>query len=145
DSTVHFVIGVHTQCLIPWIEDLPPTGDKTMSFTSRLSHLKKSRISNIQTARSREAGTARRTVRYRHTLEVLEDRAVPTQLLLNGDFDLGSLTGWTATAQGSGGFFASTPGTPTPSSGHATAGNPSGGTTYAVSDENGPSVHVLRQ
>jgi len=27
DPTVHFVIGVHTQCLVPWIEDLLPTGD----------------------------------------------------------------------------------------------------------------------
>src|SRR5262249_29912314 len=70
----------------------------------------------------------------------------PSQLLVNGDFDLGSLTGWAAsTPQGGGGFFASTPGTPTPSSHHATAGNPSGGTTYAVSDENGPGVHILRQ
>src|SRR5262249_31869426 len=69
-----------------------------------------------------------------------------SQLLANSNFESGSLTGWTAsTPQGSGSFFASTPGTPTPLSHHATAGNSSGGTTYAASDEPGPGAHILRQ
>jgi hypothetical protein len=70
-------------------------------------------------------------------------------LLTNGDFEAGSLAGWTVTdqASGSGSWFAAVPGTPTPLSGIPTsaAGGSPHGTTYAVSDQNDPGSHALRQ
>ena len=73
--------------------------------------------------------------------------AVPGQLITNGDFETGSLGGWTVTDQagGSGSFFSSTPGNPAPLSGEPTAPNPLGGSFYAVSDQTGPGAHALTQ
>lgn len=70
------------------------------------------------------------------------------ELLTNGDFETGTLAGWTTTAVSgswSSGFFTSTPGTATPVSGYPTAPNPAGGTTYAVTDQSGPGTYALIQ
>ena len=70
-------------------------------------------------------------------------------VLTNGDFESGSLSGWTVTDQagGSGSWFADAPGTTTPFSGLSTsgAGGSPHGRTYAVSDQGGPGAHSLRQ
>jgi hypothetical protein len=69
------------------------------------------------------------------------------QLLTNGDFEAGSLAGWTVNdvAGGSGTFSFDTPGTTTPISAHATQSTAANGTGYAVSDQTGPGTHALRQ
>ena len=69
------------------------------------------------------------------------------QLLTNGNFELGTFTGWTVTNSGSGGEFIDTPGTTTPFSGMTTsaAGGGPHGSFYAVSDQGGPGVHALSQ
>lgn len=69
------------------------------------------------------------------------------ELLSNGDFELGSFAGWTVTdlAPGSGSWFIDTPGTTSPISGFATAANPTGGSFYAVTDQDGPGTHALTQ
>jgi PEP-CTERM motif len=71
--------------------------------------------------------------------------ASATSLLTNGDFETGTLAGWTATdlAGGSGSFFVSSDVT-TPISGFPTVG-PAAGLFYAVSDEGGPGTHALSQ
>jgi hypothetical protein len=73
----------------------------------------------------------------------------PAAALVNGDFEAGSLAGWTVTDQagGSGSWFADAPGTTTPLSGMTTsaAGGSPHGTTYAVSDQTGPGSHALTQ
>ncbi len=73
--------------------------------------------------------------------------AVPVQLLTNGDFETGTLSGWTVTdlAGGNGTISNSTPGASTPLSGFSTAPNGAGGTSYAVSDQGGPGTHALTQ
>ena len=65
--------------------------------------------------------------------------AAPIELVANGDFETGSLTGWTVTDQagGSGTWFIGTPGSTTPMSGLPTAVNPAGGSFYAVTDQGG--------
>lgn len=69
-----------------------------------------------------------------------------TQLILNGGFEAG-LANWQVFDQagGSGTVFQSAPGANTPFSGHATAPNALGQTTYAVTDQTGPGTHVLLQ
>ncbi len=69
------------------------------------------------------------------------------QLITNGDFETGDFTGWTESdeAGGSGSFFISNPGAPTPFVGFGTAANALGGNFYAVSDQGGPGAHVLTQ
>jgi hypothetical protein len=75
--------------------------------------------------------------------------AAAQQLLTNGDFETGTLAGWTVTASAITGstanVFISTPGTNTPTSALATAANGLGGTAYAVTDMGGPSVTTLTQ
>jgi hypothetical protein len=69
------------------------------------------------------------------------------QLLVNGDFETGDFSGWTALdqADGDGSWFISSPGTDSPVSALPTAANPAGGTSYAVTDQGGPGAHVLIQ
>lgn len=68
-----------------------------------------------------------------------------SQLITNGGFETGSLSGWTVVSQaGSTGNFFVLSGTTAPLSGLATVG-PAGGSFYAVSDETGPSALVLLQ
>jgi hypothetical protein len=71
-------------------------------------------------------------------------------LIANGGFETGDSAGWTIASLDdsgglTGGFFVSTPGTPTPLTNLPTQGNPQGGSFYAVSDEVGPGIHVLSQ
>jgi hypothetical protein len=69
------------------------------------------------------------------------------ELLSNGNFEAGALTGWSVSNQagGSGTWYIDTPGTTTPLSGQTTIGNASGGSWYAVTDQTGPGTHVLLQ
>jgi hypothetical protein len=71
--------------------------------------------------------------------------AAPIQLITNGGFETGDLTGWTEMDQagGSGSWFTSSA-TSSPLSGFPTVG-PAGGTFYAVTDQTGPGAHVLTQ
>ena len=72
---------------------------------------------------------------------------VTPNLIANGNFETGTLAGWTEEdeAGGSGSWFISTPGAASPLSSFATANNPLGGNFYAVSDQTGPGSHVLLQ
>jgi hypothetical protein len=66
------------------------------------------------------------------------------QLITNGGFESGNLTGWAATSTGDGGFTV-TSGTTTPLTGNATVG-PHSGTYYAVSDDfSGSQIQTLTQ
>jgi hypothetical protein len=69
------------------------------------------------------------------------------QLITNGNFETGTLAGWTEQDQagGSGSIFISAPGAPAPLSGMGTSPNALGGNFYAVSDQTGPGAHVLTQ
>ena len=73
--------------------------------------------------------------------------AGPIQLITNGDFEAGSLAGWTVTdrAGGSGTWSWDSPGTTTPLSGQPTQSTAANGRGYAVSDQPGPGTHVLSQ
>ena len=70
-------------------------------------------------------------------------------VLINGDFETGSLSGWTITNQagGNGNWYADTPGTTTPASVLPTSssGGTAHGTTYAVTDQIGIGSHSLTQ
>jgi hypothetical protein len=68
------------------------------------------------------------------------------ELLNNGDFEAG-FAGWAVNnlLGGSGDWYLSTPGSPTPLSNIPTAPNAGGGALYAVTDQTGPGTHVLRQ
>jgi len=72
-------------------------------------------------------------------------RADGTQLITNGSFGTGDLTGWTETDEtgGSGSWFVLS-GTTEPVSGLTTVG-PDGTTNYASSDQTGPGAHALIQ
>ena len=66
------------------------------------------------------------------------------QLIVNGGFESGSLTGWTASSTGDGGFFFSSD-KYTPLNGNATFG-PNSGSFYAVSDDfSGSQTQYLTQ
>lgn len=71
------------------------------------------------------------------------------ELLTNGDFETGTLAGWTVTdlAGGSGTWYVDTPGTTTPQSFQPTsaAGGSPHGAFYAVSDQSNPGTHALTQ
>lgn len=73
--------------------------------------------------------------------------AAPIQLITNGDFEAGSLTGWTVSnlAGGSGDWYFDVPGTSTPFSGLSTLASSANGLGYAVSDQGGPGTHALIQ
>src|SRR5262249_24276617 len=66
-----------------------------------------------------------------------------TELIVNGGFETGDLTGWAATVQpgSSGNLFVSS-GTLSPLSSHPTPG-PAKGSFYAVSDQPGPGSYPL--
>ena len=70
----------------------------------------------------------------------------PIELISNGDFESGSLAGWTIFNQpgGSGDFFLDDNSGGTPLSGNATAGAASG-LFYGVSDQPSPGTHALIQ
>ncbi len=66
------------------------------------------------------------------------------QLITNGGFETGTLSGWTAASNGDGNFSV-TSGTSTPLTGNATVG-PNSGTYYAVSDDyDGSQTQTLTQ
>ena len=71
------------------------------------------------------------------------------ELISNGNFETGNLSGWTIpifpAITNSGGWFVDAPGTTTPLSGHSTAGNGLGGNYYAVTDQTWTSTHALSQ
>jgi hypothetical protein len=73
--------------------------------------------------------------------------ACASQLITNGGFETGSLSGWTVTGEAGSyagsGFFASNS-TTTPQSGSTTVG-PESGSYYAVSDGVGPATEILSQ
>jgi hypothetical protein len=71
--------------------------------------------------------------------------ASATQLLTNGGFETGSFTGWTVTNQagGSGSFYID--GTVLAPLSQNPAAGPAAGSSYAVSDQVGPSANVLIQ
>src|SRR6266478_1123363 len=69
------------------------------------------------------------------------------QLLVNGGFETGNLSGWTVASQAGsfpGSNFFALSGTTTPQSGSSTVG-PASGSFYAVSDGLGPGTHALLQ
>jgi hypothetical protein len=71
--------------------------------------------------------------------------ASATNIFVNGGFETGDLTGWTASAEaGSGGSFSVQSGTPLPLSGEPTVG-PSSGNFYAVTDQRGEGAYALTQ
>jgi hypothetical protein len=67
------------------------------------------------------------------------------ELIVNGGFETGSLSGWTETDQagGSGSWFVNSS-TTSPMSGFLTPG-PAGGSFYALTDQTGPGSHSLVQ
>ena len=71
--------------------------------------------------------------------------ASAANLIVNGDFESGTLAGWSEFDQagGSGSWFALS-GTSGPLSGEPTVG-PAGGSFYALTDQTGPGSHVLLQ
>jgi hypothetical protein len=69
------------------------------------------------------------------------------ELITNGNFETGTLAGWTASAVpgSAGAFVVGVPGAATPTSLHPSPANPSGGGFYAVSDQSDPTVAALSQ
>src|ERR1700741_44986 len=66
------------------------------------------------------------------------------QVLTNGDFETGDLTGWTVSTLGTFGNLQVVSGTAASLSGNTTFG-PADGTFYALSDQTGQGTYVLRQ
>lgn len=67
-----------------------------------------------------------------------------TNLITNGDFETGTLAGWTS-VNTTGSFFAISNGSFVPQSGFPTEFNPGGGNFVAVSDQTGTSGQTLSQ
>jgi hypothetical protein len=78
------------------------------------------------------------------TLFLLGWTASASQLIVNGSFETGDLTGWTATDTGGLGDFSVTKFLFTPLTGNGTVGPQDGG-FYAVSDDYGPQTEDLTQ
>jgi hypothetical protein len=67
------------------------------------------------------------------------------ELIVNGGFETGDLTGWTEVDQSGGsGSWSVSSGTSSPQSGFATPG-PASGSFYALTDQTGPGSHALLQ
>lgn len=76
---------------------------------------------------------------------VASAQAGTTQLISNGNFETGSLAGWTSATTNGQQFNAIANGGNVPYSGHAVQANSTGETFVAISDQNGPSGQALLQ
>jgi hypothetical protein len=82
---------------------------------------------------------------YAVPLMALASVASASELFVNGGFETGDLTGWTASTQaGSGGSLFVQSGTNGPTSGLPTVG-PDSGSFYALTDQSGPGAYSLTQ
>jgi hypothetical protein len=101
----------------------------------------------------RRAGCGPRSSRRRLSAAVLSSAVLAMasasradELIVNGGFETGDLTGWTVSdlAGGNGSFLLDDADGSTPTSANASVG-PAAGSFYAVSDQTGPGTHALIQ
>ena len=78
---------------------------------------------------------------------LLASPALSQELVVNGGFETGNYSGWTTSSQtgSEGSLYIDTPGTTTPVTNAGTASNPTGGSYYSVTDQNGPGAYSLTQ
>ena len=82
------------------------------------------------------------------TIILVSTFAHADSLIINGNFETGTLAGWTTSVQiGSAGniFIAPNNGGNSPESGNSYALNPSGGDFFALTDAQGPGSYSLTQ